>query len=201
MIEIERYDKLKEEYGHVSSWTIWGKPTSGIKSNVYDLSIFEDENICNKLNDKYVFVGFNGSSTHGNQDDEPWKNFHSSYKHQNDYKLRYVLTDTKFWGSYITDVIKVFKGNREESKEISTKIMMSKLNKHPEVVDENIEIFKNELSILSDEKPILIALGNHSHDLLKKNLDGYDIYKIKHYSNWGGPEKYKEEVCPILKKI
>ena len=23
MIEIERYNKLKEKYGHVSSWTIW----------------------------------------------------------------------------------------------------------------------------------------------------------------------------------
>ena len=78
---------------------------------------------------------------------------------------------------------------------------MSKLKKHPEVVDENIEIFKEELSILSDEKLILIALGNHSHDILKKNLDGYEIYKIMHYSNWGGPEKYKEAVCPVLKKI
>ena len=201
MIDIKRYNKLKEEYGHVSSWTIWGQPTTGVSSNIPDMSIFKDKNICNKLNDKYVFVGLNGSSTHGNQDDEPWKNFHSSYEHQRDYKLRYALTDSKFWGSYITDIIKVFEGDREESKEVSSKKFMSKLRKHPEVVDENIEIFKNELSILSDEKPILIAIGNDSHNILKNNLKGYEIHKIKHYSSWGGPEEYKKEVWEKLEKI
>lgn len=201
MIEIERYNKLKENYGHVSSWTIWGKPTTGVSSNIPDMSIFEDKNICNKLNDKYVFVGLNGSSTHGNQDEEPWKNFHSSYKNQRDYKLRYALTGSEFWGSYITDIIKVFEGDREESKEVSSKKFMSKLRKHPQVVDENIEIFKNELSILSDEKPILIAIGNDSHNILKNNLHEYEIHKIKHYSSWGGPEEYKKEVCDVLRKI
>ena len=201
MIDIERYNKLKEEYGHVSSWTIWGNPTTGISSNIPDMSIFKDKNICNKLNDKYVFVGLNGSSTHGNQDVEPWKNFHSSYKYQRDYKLRYALTGSKFWGSYITDIIKVFKGDREESKEVNSKTFMSKLKKHPEVVDENIDIFKNELSILSDKKPVLIAIGNDSYNILKSNLNKYDIHKITHYSSWGGAEEYKNDVCSVLKKI
>lgn len=201
MIDIKRYNKLKEEYGHVSSWTVWGKPTSGITSNIPDMTVFEDKNICNKLNDKYVFVGLNGSSTHGNLGDKAWQNFHSNYKHQRDYKLRYALTDTKFWGSYITDIIKVFNGDREESKEVNSKKFISKLRNHPEVVNENIEIFKIELSILSDKKPTLIAIGNDSYDLLKKHLNEYNIYKIKHYSNWGGAEDYKNDVCSVLKEI
>ena len=201
MIDKKRYNKLKEEYSNVSSWTIWGNPTTGVSSNIPDMSIFEDENICNKLNDKYVFVGLNSSSTHGNQDDAAWKNFHSSYKNQRDYKLRYALTGSEFWGSYITDIIKVFKGDREESKEVNSKKFMSKLRKNPEVVEENIKIFKKELSILSDEKPILIAIGNNSHDILKNNLKEYELYKIKHYSSWGGPEEYKKDVWKELKKI
>lgn len=201
MISIKRYNKLKEEYGHVSSWAIWGKPTAGVSSNIPDMSIFEDEDICNKLNDKYVFVGLNGSSTHGNQDCEPWKNFHSSYEHQKDYKLRHALTGSEFWGSYITDIIKVFEGNRDESKEVNSKKFMSKLRKHPEVVNENIEIFKDELNILSDEKPILIAIGNDSFNILKNNLNGYEIHKIKHYSSWGSAEEYKKEVLEILEQI
>lgn len=36
-----------------------------------------------------------------------WANFHSDdNKRQNDFKLRYALMDTPYWGSYITDVIK-----------------------------------------------------------------------------------------------
>ena len=36
-----------------------------------------------------------------------WSNFHSDdNKRQNDYKLRFALMGTHFWGSYITDVIK-----------------------------------------------------------------------------------------------
>ena len=165
------------------------------------MTVFEDKNICNKLNDKYVFVGLNGSSTHGNLGDKAWHNFHSTYKYQRDYKLRYALTDTKFWGSYITDIIKVFDGDREESKEVNSKRLMFKLKKHPKVVDENIKIFKNEISILSDKKPILISIGNDSYKILKKYLGGYDIHKIKHYSNWGGAENYKINVCSVLKEI
>ena len=69
MIEIERYNKLKEKYGHVASWTIWKEPGLTPKSNTDDMSIFEDENICDKLNDKYVFVALNWSGTHGVQED------------------------------------------------------------------------------------------------------------------------------------
>lgn len=76
-----------------------------------------------------------------------WQNFHSSYKHQKDYKLRFALTDTKFWGSYITDFIKVINGNHEESKELNSKIHVQTKKKHPKVIEENIEIFKNELCI------------------------------------------------------
>lgn len=108
MIVINRYNNLKEKFGHTSSWTIWKEAGSTPKSNTDDMSIFDDENICDILNDKQVFVALNGSSTHGKQEDRPWKNFHSSYRYQHDYKLRYALVNTKFWGSYITDIIKEF---------------------------------------------------------------------------------------------
>lgn len=72
MIDIERYNKLKEEYGNVASLAIWKDAGEKPKSNTNDLSVFDDENICKKLNDKYVFVGLNVSSTPEN---EVWRNF------------------------------------------------------------------------------------------------------------------------------
>jgi len=192
MIDISRYNKLKEKYGNTSSWTIWKEVGSTPKSNTADMSIFDDKNICNKLNDKYVFIALNGSSTHGKQEETPWKNFHSSYKYQHDYKLRYALVDTKFWGSYITDIIKEF-------PEVDSSKVETFLKNNPQVIEDNINIFENELNILSDKKPILIAIGNDSYDILKNYLnEKYIIIKIKHYSYYIGQEKYRKEVLSIL---
>ena len=93
-------------------------------------------NICNqknKLNDKYVFVALNWAGTHGVQEDKPWKNFHSSYPYQNDFKLRYALMDTPFWGSYITDIIKEF-------PELSSKKVVSHFNNNPNEIKKHINL-------------------------------------------------------------
>lgn len=205
MIDIKRYNDLKEEYGHVSSWTIWEQPTDGIKSNIGDVDFFEDDNICTKLNDKYVFVGLNGSDTHKNSEVKPWKNFHSSdKKRQQDYKLRHALTGTKFWGSYITDIIKEIEDDPEKAKDKNSQKFMSKLRKKPEEINKNIEMFKHELSLLTDEKPVIIAIGNDSYNILKNNLPENEykcIRKILHYAYRIGPEKYKTRVNDVLKDI
>ncbi len=159
------------------------------------MSVFDDENICDILNDKYVFVALNGSSTHGKQEDRPWKNFHSSYRYQHDYKLRYALVNTKFWGSYITDIIKEF-------PEVDSAKVISHLKKNPKDIEKNINLFEDELNILSDEKPILIAIGNDAYNIINNSLsDKYRIYKIKHYSYQIGKENYRKEVLSILESI
>lgn len=195
MIDKNRYNKLKEKYGHTSSWTIWKEVGSRPKSNTGDMSIFDDENICEKLNNNYVFVALNGSSTHGKQEERPWKNFHSTYKYQQDYKLRFALLDTKFWGSYITDIIKEF-------PEINSSKVEKYLKKNPNIIDENIKNFEKELQILTDKKPIIIAVGNKSHEILKNNLSNkFTIYKIKHYAYPISKENYRKEVLSVLKDI
>lgn len=191
MIESSRYNKLKKHCGCYSSWAIWKEAGEKPKSNTGDMSIFKDKNICDKLNDKYVFVGLNVSRSPGN---EPWKNFHSDSPYQNDYKLRFALKNTKLWGSYITDVIK----NYEQTKSSE---VLKELKKNPSIIDKNIERLKKELNCLSDEKPILIAMGVDAHKILEDNMDGYCIHQIRHYSANGGQEYYKEEVWKVLKNI
>ena len=67
----------------------------------------------------------------------------------------------------------------------------------------NIEIFKDELKILTEDTPILIALGDDSYDILKKNLSGeYEIVKIKHYSYRNlNKEEYRKAVLDVLKVL
>ena len=195
MIDIERYNNLKEKYGACSSWTIWKEAGPTPKSYTGDMSIFNDANICDKLNDKYVFIGLNGSSTHGKQEIVPWKNFHSDYKGQNDFKLRYALKNTPFWGSYITDIIKKY-------HDVDSNNVMNYLKKNPDIVDKNIMIFEEELSILSDEKPVLIAMGNNAHDIVSNHFGKkYRVFKITHYSHFISKEKYRESVEKDLAEL
>ena len=144
---------------------------------------------------KYVFVGLNASSTHGIQQTKAWINFHSSYRYQNDYKLRYALMETRFWGSYITDVIKHY-------PEVDSAKVMKYLKQHNDVIENNINDFKREIAILSKNKPILIAIGTDSFNILNAYLSNeYKIVKIPHYSMHISKEDYRDRVLKELSNI
>lgn len=130
MIDLERYEMMKERYGQYGSWAVWHPAGNSPKSFTDNMEWVNDPNLLNILNTGYVFVGLNWSSTHGDVTHGgtiPWANFHSGYSRQNDYKLRFALAETKYWGSYITDVIKLF-------AEVDSKKVKSYLNANPDVV-------------------------------------------------------------------
>ena len=194
MLDKNTYQIMKDKYGLVSSWAIWKRAGSTVKSNTESMEWVRDPNLLSKLNTGFVFVGLNASSTHGDQGGhfyEPWSNFHSGYAYQNDYKLRYALQDTRYWGSYITDVIKRY-------SEVDSSKVTSYLKKHPEVVRDNIKEFKQELSYLGDN-PVLVAMGDKSYQILNDYLGkDYKVVKIKHYSFTISKEDYRNEVLQIL---
>ena len=115
MITQEQYEELKK-YGYYSSFTIWKD-----WKNISDLSIFDNDNINELLNDRYVFVALNPAE-HPNNESRLFQNFHSSYKHQRDFKLCYALNGTKYYGSYITDIFKSFVVT--DSKKLPSKIKL-----------------------------------------------------------------------------
>ena len=84
---------------------------------------------------------------------------------------------------------------------MSSKKIVSYFKKNPDEIENHITSYKEKLCCLSDEKPILIAVGNDSYNL-SDNLDNeYETYRIKHYATRINKEDYKEEVCKELKKI
>ena len=192
MLEREKYELMKQKYSHVGSWAIWGLQGAKPKSNTDNMSWVRDPDLLLKINTGYVFVGLNwsrGDISYGGQ--IPWANFHSGSPHQNDFKLRYALRETKYWGSYITDVIKLY--SEPDSSKVKTYI-----RQHPEVVEENIKEFVDEITILG-ENNTLIALGNDVYDILNKWLgNDYRIIKIMHYSNHISKEEYKDCIMETL---
>lgn len=196
MIKKANYDHLRMNYGRVSSWAVWTPPYIGApKSNTDDLSVFKSKDLLKILNPHYVFVGLNAASGHINKPgfyENDWSNFHSGYRYQHDYKIRYALMDTPYWGGYMTDVIK-----RYPEKD-STKVK-SYLKSHPEVVYENIVEFKQELTYL-DKHPVIIAFGGEAFNILNSYLGSqYTVIGVKHYSYTIGSDDYRKEVLDALK--
>lgn len=195
MISKQTYETMKKNYWKAWSRAVRWEQTTTPRSNTNDMSRVNDSNLLGILNTGYVFVGLNLSSTHWDKwinNNIDWSNFHSGYPHQNDYKLRYALKDTEYWGSYITDLIKKY-------PEVDSNKVISFIKENPQIIKENIESFKKEISYLWDNLK-LVALGGKVYKLLDKYLwKDYEIFSIKHYSCRIWKENYREEVLSILK--
>ena len=187
MITREKFDSIKEKYGRVASWAIWAHEDEEPKSNMGDLTVLDPEinkNLLSELNPNVVLVGLNFSE---DVNHKPFENFHAGGKFQ-DYKTRYAIRDSPYWGGYMTDIIK----NHPEKK---SKDLVKYLKTHPDEVQSNVESFRQELRDIGAKKPTLVAFGVDAYDILKRNLPEFEIVKITHYAYRSiNKEKYREEV-------
>jgi hypothetical protein len=174
-VTMETYSKIKEKYGTLSSWALWKEPEDfRSKLGMEDISFFENpsEKTLELLNPNIVLVGLNISEkilrTFGN--------FHPDKTTAQDFKTRFALQGSMFWGAYMTDIIKSY-----EEKISGNLMKYLTTNKHFE--KENVTKFEQELLDIGSHNPILIAFGNDSYSILKRNLkDKYTLYKVPHYS-------------------
>ena len=108
----------------------------------------------------------------------------------NDFKIRYAFRDTEFYGAYMTDVIKNLE--MKDSHDVKAHL---KWNTH--IVHENISMLREELSDLNTNKPILLAFGVDTYNLLNNNLRKNEyskLIKLTHYSHQISKENYMKEV-------
>ena len=192
MISKSKFELIKNKYSQFCSWAIWANEGSKPKDNVGDISIFdilESPETLSIIKPNVILVGLNISGPLNT----PLSNFHSASPSAQDYKLRYALKDSPFWGGYLTDIIKDF-------EEKVSKNMMTYLNKNESFEADNIELFNNELNDLDVDDPTIIALGRDSHNILNRNFkDKYKIHHIPHYSHFMSKENYKLKVEALYK--
>jgi hypothetical protein len=188
----EVYNKMEEGYGYLGSFAIWG-------DKINDISIFEREEIIEKIKENIILVGLNISEKIKNK----FGNFHSESKYSKDYKLRYAIEGTKIEGGYITDIIKSY-----EEKIGNNVIRYIKNNK--EFLQKNIKSFIEEIKELKNEEIIIIAIGRKSKKILEEakeeikkeiKIKNNKIYMITHYSAMVKKEKIREEIIMIEKEI
>lgn len=172
-MNLETYNIIKEKYGNISSWAIWEIYKDNRNKNKMDnidFLINPTPSFLNILNPNIVLVGLNISE----KIERTFGNFHPIKTSAQDYKTRFALHDTMFWGAYMTDIIKSYE------EKISGNLIINKLFEQ-----ENIRLFEQELLDIGSKNPIIIAFGNDSYKILKRNLkDKYKIYKVPHYSSY-----------------
>tara|TARA_B100000029_G_C17451235_1_gene915075 strand:- start:162 stop:755 length:594 start_codon:yes stop_codon:yes gene_type:complete len=195
MIERDRFTFIREKYGLHASWAVWAEEGDTPKSNMDDVSIFEKEDVHLELNPEVVLVGLNFGTdiSSWNPQKNLFQNFH--WKGGGDFKVRYAVRNTPFWGAYMTDIIKDF-------PELVSTNVMSYLRKNQSVVDENIVSFKEELQDIGASNPILVGFGNDAYNILRKNL-GTDLKIVKalHYAHYISKEKYREHIKQLIEDL
>ena len=192
MISQNQFNFIKSKYQYWSSWAIWADQGDTPKSNVGDLSVLDpntNPKLLPTLNPNIALVALNisrGDIT------LPFGNFHDARSEATDYKIRYATNDTPLWGAYMTDIIKDFE------EKISGKVK-SYLRENRDFEKENVDFFVQELSDIGATNPTLIAFGNESYDILKRNLNNeFKIHKIPHYANYSSKEKYRVQIKEVM---
>ena len=94
----------------------------------------------------------------------------------------------------MTDIIKFL-------AEVDSKNVMKYLKLCPEIIEKNLETFREEMHDLKATAPVILAFGKDTHRILRTNLRNNEyrkLIRLTHYSHQIGKEAYKEAV---LKEI
>lgn len=194
MITREKFDFLKKKYGKHASWAIWADAGDLPKSNMGDMSVLDPDihkDLLSKLNPNIVLVALNFAE---DIDHESWEVFHKYRPQGTDYKTRFALRDTPLWGAYMTDILKDYP--EKDSQKVN-----SHLKKHPDLEQQNITRFREEIKDIGSTKPLLIAFGNIVYEILERNMFEFRIVKIPHYAHYMSKEKYRESVKEVWAKF
>lgn len=117
---------------------------------------------------------------------EPFLNFHDSNPHGQDYKIRFAFEGTEYYGSYMTDIIKDF-------PMLSSKDVLKHLKENPHIIENQINVFKDELEFIGSNKPKILAFGKDAYNIINQNMNRNDyseLIALTHYSHQIGKEKY-----------
>jgi hypothetical protein len=185
MLSPTRYELIRTKHGEYASWAVWAESTGKPKSNMGELSQFDKPDIIDQLKSNVIMIALNFSR---NINPTPFINFHDANPRANDYKIRYAFKGTPYWGAYMTDVIK-------SHVEVDSSQVMKYLKSHPGVVTKNFEILREEFADLGADRPLILAFGNDTYQLLKDNLTPEEysqLIRLTHYSHQISKEKFRE---------
>jgi len=192
MIKKEAYELSKKKYGYCASWAIWADEGKTPKSNMDDVSFFEDNQIHTKLNPNIILLALNFSKDIKFENN--FQNFHSGRENSGGaYKLRLMLKDTSFWGAYMTDIIKNLP---EKDARNAYKIWKN----DPVLRRKSLETFDQELKDIGSVNPLIVSFGGPASEIAQEHLSSKykNIVKMPHYSAYITIEEQIEQMHKII---
>jgi hypothetical protein len=187
MIDRKRYELIRQKHGKHASWAIWATQAQKAKSNMGDITIFNNESIIPQLRPNLLMVGLNLSRA---TPEEPFRNFHDSSPRAQDYKIRHAFIGTEFYGAYMTDIIKGL-------VEVDSKNVIKHLKNNPDSLETSLKTFREEIADLGVTASTILAFGAIAHKVLFRNLlpsEYTRLIKLTHYSHQISKEIYKATV-------
>lgn len=185
------------EYNSFSSWAIWESKRENHKFEkatdlITDIDFKKYEG--NLQENNIVVLGMNPGGTpniseaktlsrKGQNKDRPWNNFHN--QKSNDHYLAQALSNTKVYGSYMTDLFPII---GSESKDVR---LFVDSEENQRIVKRFILEFDEEMELLLPNEPNikLLCIGKDTARWAKKYLTdefpskkNYEILRIPHYS-------------------
>jgi hypothetical protein len=191
-MDLRHFESIKEKHGTYASWAVWADAGEKPKSNMGDMSIFDlasNPALLHVLKTNMIMVGLNLASF-SRLLPEPFRNFHDPNPIANDFKIRYAFRDTEYYGAYMTDIIK-------RVGMIDSKDLLKHLKAYPDLVEQNIESFREELRDLNCSAPTILAFGTDTYKIINQNMRSTEytrLVKLTHYSHYISQEKYREMV-------
>ena len=177
MSGIKTFTEIRERFSHFASWAVWADEGVNPKDNIDDLSVLNPDvnpNLLKILHGNAILLGLNISR----RIERLLGNFHDPRPMATDFKIRYALKDTSYWGSYMTDIIKAF-------EEKASGKMMSFLRTNKDFERENIRKLREEIEFLRFSQPTLVAFGKDAEKIAERNLSKeFKIVGIPHYANY-----------------
>lgn len=193
MIERSQFELIRERHGGYASWAVWATADGSPKSNIGDLSVLDPESnpsLLSTIHHDAVMVGLNISRPLR----EPFRNFHDPRPQAQDFKIRYAFEHTRWWGAYMTDVIK----GVEAVKSADLRRLLT-----TELIQRNVDAFLEELRDIGSRKPVLLAFGAQAHQIVASHVPARSyrrLVRLTHYSHYVGKEKYRDTVLSQLDK-
>jgi len=192
-----KFNFIKEKWSKTSSWAVWAEAGEKPKSNIGDLSIFDinkNKGLLDILNPNIIMVGLNAADR-PNMEEREWGNFHDPSPQGQDYKIRFAFKGTKFWGAYMTDIIKGY-------FQTDSGILKSDIKKNPQLLKTNISRFYEELNDIGAVDPLIIVFGVDAYNYMtEENINKkYKLIKIQHYSDYISQEEYRQNVLKVLEE-
>lgn len=194
MISLEKFVEIRELFGHFASWAIWADEGKNPKDNIDDLSVLDPDlnpTLLKTLHGNSILLGLNISR----RIERPFGNFHDPRPMATDFKIRFALKETSYWGSYMTDIIKDF-------EEKTSGRLMSFLRNNKDSEQDNVRKLREEIEVLGFSNPVLVTFGKDAEKIAKRNLgEEFQIACVPHYANYISKENYRAKVCSLLPKL